>query len=128
VTTSEAIFMSDTDFNRNRAESAAPQGDPTRLSPEHPRGSGHSFDPGRDRDDYMSQASEMAEETWRSGQDYYEEGSQRVSRWASNHPNQLWAVIAVVSAFALWMAYRPMTSHRRERDFDPARFRYRRPG
>lgn len=118
--------MSDTDFNRSRTTGSAAMGDPTGLSPQHPRASGRSFESHSRDDDYMRQASDMAEEAWRSGQDYYEEGSRRVSRWASEHPNQLWAVIAAVGAFALWMAYRPMSGGN-DRGFDPSRYRYRRP-
>jgi hypothetical protein len=103
-------------------------------SPQHPRGSGASYDPNRlygdqrrDSDQgYMEQASEMADDAWRAGREYYDEGSRRVSEWADDHPNQLWAAIAVAGAFALWMAYRPVFSSRSRSNFDASRYRYRR--
>lgn len=72
----------------------------------------------------LEQASDMAEDVWRAGQDYYEHGSRRVSRWATEHPNQMWAFVAAASAFALWMAYRPLAP--KTRAFDPSRDRNRR--
>ena len=68
----------------------------------------------------------MAGEAWQAGRDYYEHGSRRVSEWANEHPNQVWAAIAIAGAFALWMAYRPAFSHRSRSNFDPSRYRYRR--
>lgn len=102
------------------------------LSPQHPRGSGRSHeasrrDSSRHEQGYMEQASDMADDVWRTGQEYYDEGTRRVSRWASDHPNQMWAFVAAAGAFALWMAYRPlMASLSGNRDFDASRNRYRR--
>ena len=103
-------------------------------SPQHPRGSGASYESGqrygehgRDSEHgYIEQASEMADDAWRAGRDYYDEGSRRVSDWADEHPNQLWAAIAIAGAFALWMAYRPVFSSRSRSNFDASRYRYRR--
>ncbi|MBX9758843.1 MAG: hypothetical protein K2Y29_08690 [Beijerinckiaceae bacterium] len=113
------------------------------VSPQHPSGSGMSYEAqhryeGQDRarrmgrqdhdeQSYMDQASDMADDAWRGAQDYYDQGTRRVSEWAGDHPNQLWAAIAIAGAFALWMAYRPVFSgSRTHSNFDPSRYRYRR--
>ena len=125
--------MSDTNFRPARstgygAGSGSAPDDPGVL---HPRGSGMSYEAEQrmrqHRDQgYMDQASDMADDAWRAGREYYEQGSRRVTEWASDHPNQLWAAIAVAGAFALWMAYRPVLSKSASSGFDPSRYRYRR--
>ncbi|MFN3892063.1 MAG: hypothetical protein ACK4MV_16830 [Beijerinckiaceae bacterium] len=127
--------MSDTNF---RPASSTGYGAGSRsasdLSPQHPRGSGMSYKAerrsggrrGPGQDSYMEQASDMADDAWRTGRRYYEKGSRRVSEWANEHPNQLWAAIAVAGAFALWMGYRPVFSGHARANFDPSRYRYRR--
>lgn len=101
------------------------------LSPQHPRGDGRSRETSWESDrltgddqGFMDEASELAGDALRAGRDYYEQGSRRVSDWASDHPNQLWAAIAIAGAFALWMAYRPAFSNRS--NADPSRDRHRR--
>lgn len=114
--------MSDTNFRRGSPDYTED------LGARHPRGSGMSYGSQRRHDEqgYMEQASDMADDAWRTGREYYDQGSRRVSEWASDHPNQLWAAIAVAGAFALWMAYRPMFSGRSRSNFDASRYRYRR--
>lgn len=114
--------MSDTNFRRGSPDYSED------LGARHPRGSGMSYGSQQryGEQGYMEQASEMADDAWRTGREYYDQGSRRVSEWASDHPNQLWAAIAVAGAFALWMAYRPMFSGRSRSNFDPSRYRYRR--
>lgn len=128
--------MSDTNFKPGgKAQYGA--GFPTDVGPQHPRGDGMSHNPQHRLSDphgregsYMDQAGDMAgglaDDAWRAGRDYYEQGSRRVSEWADDHPNQLWTVIAVASAIALWMAYRPIASRVARSDFDPADYHYRR--
>jgi hypothetical protein len=113
------------------------------VSSQHPAGSGMSYEAqhryegqdrsrrmgrqDRDEQGYMDQAAEMADDAWRGAQDYYDQGSRRVSEWAGEHPNQLWAAIAIAGAFALWMAYRPIfPGGGTHSNFDPSRYRYRR--
>ncbi len=124
--------MSDTNFKAGeKAQYGA--GFATDLGPQHPRGDGMSHDPQHRLSDphggeqtYIEQASDMAEDAWRAGREYYEDGSRRVSEWAGDHPTQLWTAIAVASAFALWMAYRPVVSRISQAGFDPSDYRYRR--
>ena len=125
--------MSDTNFRpaSSTAYGAGAGSGRDDLSPQHPRGSGMSYEAeqrarGGQSQSYMDQASDMADDAWRMGRDYYEHGTQRVSDWANEHPNQLWAAIAVAGAFALWMAYRPVFSSHSRSNFDPSRYRYRR--
>lgn len=115
------------------------------LGPYHPRASGHSYDPEMEDDGGLmesaaergrrlaAQGADYAEDAWRSGRRYMDEGQRQVSRWAHDNPTQLWVAIAAVSAFALWMAYRPVTQAISRAGFDPSRYRYpsprpRRPG
>ncbi len=140
--------MSDTNFKPG----SQPQygaGSTSDPGPLHPRGSGMSHDPQHRLTDpqgkahagsfgqsygqsygqeqgYLDQASHIADDAWRAGQEYYDQGSRRVSEWANEHPNQLWTAIALASAFALWMAYRPVLSRVSRSGFEPSRYRYRR--
>lgn len=124
--------MSDTNFRPARSTGyAAGSGSAPDVMPLHPSGTGRSYEAeqrsAQDRDEsYLDQASAMADDAWQSGREYYDQGSRRVSEWADDHPNQLWAAIAIAGAFALWMAYRPIFGGRSRSNFDPSRYRYRR--
>ncbi len=124
--------MSDSNF-RPGSSTQYGAGSASDLGPQHPRGSGMSHDaqhrlsdPRGGDQSYMDQASDMADDAWQTGRDYYEQGSRRVSEWAEDHPSQLWTAIAVASVFALWMAYRPVLSRVSRARFDPSDYRYRR--
>ncbi len=126
--------MSDTNF-RPGSSTGYGAGSGSAAGVEHPRASGMSYEAEQrmrgarqgHEQGYMEQASDMADDAWRGAQEYYDQGSRRVSEWADEHPNQLWAAIAIAGAFALWMAYRPLFSGSRSHsNFDPSRYRYRR--
>ncbi len=123
--------MSDTNFRPARSTGyGAGSGSAPDLGAKHPRASGMSYEAEQrhmrhEDEGYMDQAQHMADEAWRTGRRYYRRGSRRVTEWADENPNQLWAAIAVAGAFALWMAYRPMFSGGNS-NFDASRYRYRR--
>ena len=111
------------------------------VSPQHPAGSGMSYEAqhryeGQDRSrrmgrqdeqGYIDQAADLADDAWRRAQGCYDQGSRRVSEWAGEHPNQLWAAIAIAGAFALWMAYRPgLSGSPAPLELRPVALRYRR--
>jgi hypothetical protein len=126
--------MSDSNLKPGGPRAADPFSPELPRSPQHPRGSGMSYETGQRYNErrmhedqgYMEQASDMADDAWRAGKRYYEGGSRRVSEWADDHPGQLWAAIAVAGAFALWMAYRPVFGGGSRKHFDASRYRYRR--
>ena len=126
--------MSDTNFRPARstgyAAGSGSAADPD-LMPMHPRGSGRSYEAeqrsAHNREEsYLDQASAMADDAWEAGRGYYDQGSRRVTEWADDHPNQLWAAIAIAGALAIWMAYRPVFGRLSRSNFDPSRYRYRR--
>ncbi len=123
--------MTDTNFRPARSTGyGAGSGLASDLGPQHPRGSGMSYEAQHDSrseaEGYLDQGSAMAQDAWRTSKDYYEHGSRRVSEWADDHPSQLWAAIAIAGAFAVWMAYRPIFGGGSRSNFDASRYRYRR--
>lgn len=123
--------MTDTNFRPARSTGyGAGSGSASELGSQHPRGSGMSYEAQRASENaeggYLDQGSAMAQDAWRTGKDYYEQGSRRVGEWADDHPSQLWAVVAIAGAFAFWMAYRPIFGGGSRSNFDPSSYRYRR--